>query len=126
MQYNTIQYNTKVRYLGIIRRHFHFISTKSADYCVNPFSFILAVFISLLLQDLMMKRQVFHCTWRHMLLTVEKKALSALPLLHRHCRTTDYQIMCVRATHNKHVTGQSIINHSIINLKRIWYIWRLY
>ena len=94
--------------------------------CEPFYCFILAVFISLLLQDLMMKRQVFHCTWRHMLLTVEKKASSALPLLHRHCRTTDYQIMCVRATHNKHVTGQLIINHSIINLKRIWYIWRLY
>jgi hypothetical protein len=81
--------------------------------------------MSLLLQALMMNIKVFHCMWRHMLLTVENKALSALPLLHRHCRTTEYQVICVRSTHNKHVTGQWIIEHSIINLNRIWYIWSL-
>jgi len=67
--------------------------------------------------------KVLHCMWRHMLLIVEKKPLSALPQLYRHCRTTEYQIMNVRSTHNQHITGQWIIEHSIINLNRIWYIW---
>jgi len=84
--------------------------------------FILAV-MSVLLQALMMSIKVFNCMWRHMLLTVEKKPLSTVPKLHRHCRTTEYQVMNVRSTHNQHVTGQWIIKHSIINLNRIWYIW---
>jgi len=91
--------------------------------CEHFYYFIFAVIMSLLLQVLMMSIKVFHCMWRHMLLTVEKKTLSALPQLHRHCRTTAYQVMNVRSTHNQHITGQWIIEHSIINLNRIWYIW---
>jgi len=79
--------------------------------------------MSLLLQALMMSIKVFHRMWRHILLPVEKKPLFAVPQLHRHCRTTEYQVMNVRSTHNQHVTGQCIIEHSIINLNRIWYIW---
>lgn len=94
--------------------------------CQHFYYFIVAVFMSLVLQDLVTKRQMFHCMWRHVLLTVEKKPLYGLPLPHRPCRRTDSQIMCVRSSHSKHVTGQRIIKHSIINLKRIWYTWRLY
>jgi hypothetical protein len=91
--------------------------------CEHFYCFIFAVIMSLLLQVLMMSIKMFHCMWRHILLTVEKKPLSALPQLHRHCRTTAYQIMNVRSTHNQHITGQWIIKHSIINLNIIWYIW---
>jgi hypothetical protein len=82
--------------------------------------------MSLLLQALMMSIKMFHCMWRHMLLTVEKKPLSALPLLHRHCSTNEYQVMCVRSAHNQQVTGQWIIKHSTINLNRIWYVWSIF